>query len=488
MTHTQSAARAASLRCLALVLASAAIAWLLFIIGQYVRLMETAGAPEGSDPTTAISSAPYFNVAAVVVLSLGALLAKRRLAAYRALEADRSTLVAAVAGFAMIMVIVSAVLATWAVFALFLGGFFDGRSADDPAARIIDLYVPIVLYTALVVTLLLMGFVFPGRAAAPAEAAPSAAAPALPATAPAPADPRAGQRAVALAFATPIIAAAIALVLGLIVYDVTRTALEVWVWLVILVLIAVGVALGTAFARRGQDALGSQAPVAGAASVLNFVLVVVFAVAASSMSLGYGIAAVSGLSISPNLSLSAYADEQKFDETGVMPTEFVDPHISLWGSDLKRGSTATVDLEPGDAQPILTATVDGARWLSEETILRGEDLAPGAYVLTATGEAPDGQAITSTLRLTVTEGSTVVFPDGEASTDMPSVSRILPISAGWFFGDLLPAGLLLLLALCLLATTLRERNRARGGDTAAAPAAAPSPAAVDPARAPSGTE
>ncbi|MFC7766880.1 hypothetical protein [Leucobacter soli] len=315
-----------AIRCLALILGSAALAWLLFVAGQYVRLVEVSGPSQYDLQPERVTLAQYFYVAAVVVLGLGALFAKRRLAGLGAVSADRSTLVGPVSSFSGLVLIVASAIAVWAVLVLFLGGFFGVTEGGDPApvARIVNLYVPIVLYTALVVTLILLGFVFPpprAKHAPSADSGTTAAPAATPAAAPAESIPPTGahaagtvaadaqaatdaqhgdgQRAVALAFATPIIAAAVALVLGLIVYDVTRTALEVWIWVVILVIIAFGVLVGTRLARRGADERGAQAPIVAGATTLNFVLVIVFAIAAAGMSLGYAASAVSSLNVSP---------------------------------------------------------------------------------------------------------------------------------------------------------------------------------------------
>ncbi|MFC7766878.1 hypothetical protein [Leucobacter soli] len=51
-----------------------------------------------------------------------------------------------------------------------------------------------------------------------------------------------------------------------------------------------------------------------------------------------------------------------------------------------------------------------------------------------------------------------MFPDG-SSIDETEESRLLPITAGWVFDDLLPAGVMLALALAVIAVSLQTRNR-----------------------------
>ncbi|MFC7766879.1 hypothetical protein [Leucobacter soli] len=52
----------------------------------------------------------------------------------------------------------------------------------------------------------------------------------------------------------------------------------------------------------------------------------------------------------------------------------MNPRISLWGSDLKRGTDATVTLDPG-AETIATADAGRNRWVNAEADLP-EGLAP----------------------------------------------------------------------------------------------------------------
>ena len=452
------------MRSLAIIVIAAVVAWLLFIAGQYVELITSMQDDwEYGDPEP-LRFTQYFTVAAIVLLGLGALVAKRRLAPVRA-TAPRSALVDPVAHFASLTLIIAAVLAVWAVLMLFLGGFFNGSVEPAPLARTVNLYAPIVLYTALVVTLILAGFVFAPQVVpqiAP-QFVPQAATPAAVGAAPAEAPNR--QSLISLAYATPIIATAIGLVLGLVVYDLTRSSLQVWIWVAILAIVGAGVIAGSLLAVRGgaNGAPGVPAPpVAIGAQTLNFVLSVIFAVVVSGMSLSYGSSAVHGLSAFPSLSLSAFGESEKSiekpDGTGGA-ISIDDPLLTLWGSDLKRGSEVTVTLEPS-GRVLISKAVGGDRWVSAEQRWPS-DLAAGDYELVTRATAGDGEAIEFVLKATATSTSEVRFPDGSTSSHDAAQSRLSPVTAGWVFGDLLPAGLLLALALAVVVTTITARNRDR---------------------------
>ena len=471
MTTLTHASRRSAVSALALILGSAAVAWLLFTAGQYVDLVTTAGVVWDPDEPEQVRFAHYFTVAALVVLGIGALAAKRRLAKLRAQAEPRSALVDSVSQFSSIMLIVAAALSTWAVFMLFMDGFFTG-SEPAPLARVVNLYLPIVIYTALVVVLLLVGFVFsPAPAqvakaqmetavdpAAPAPTQTDSAAQAADAQQPYEAQPSQGsaQRSTAFAYAVPIVAAAIALVLGLIVYDVTRTALQVWVWVAILVIVGAGLLAGTVFARRAHAHAPSPHVVAGA-KILNFVFSVLFTVIVAGMSLTYGTSAVRDLSVWPQLSMDAFSDMSGDVQQNNGVDEAQDPSWNLWGSDLLRGSEATVTLEPG-GEVIATGRVDQSRWVSADGRLP-QGVQPGDYAVIARGTAADGEAVEVTMPITVVANGLVLFPEGTYVAHDIDDPKLLPATGGWFVRELLPAVLLLVLSLGVAATTMTNRNR-----------------------------
>ena len=175
-----------------------------------------------------------------------------------------------------------------AVFAIgtFLGAFNNYDSRDASAfVRIFGVYVPIILATAMVVTLLLLAFVFRQDAPDLPHAEKDQERSKL-------------QRAIGLAYASPIIGTAIAIIFGLIVYDTTKTTLDVWIWVVIQLIIAGSILLGTHFAVRARLAkpLPPRQRTTGAAAInINLVLSIVFGVVVTIMAFSYGIEGVGDL-------------------------------------------------------------------------------------------------------------------------------------------------------------------------------------------------
>jgi hypothetical protein len=101
----------------------------------------------------------------------------------------------------------------------------------------------------------------------------------------------------------PILATAAAIIFGLVVYDVTRTELEVWVWVIIQVIVVVGIVAGTRFASKAKAAKPTapkpRTALAAGASTLNFVLSIVFGAAVTIMSFTFGFGAVEKLRVWP---------------------------------------------------------------------------------------------------------------------------------------------------------------------------------------------
>lgn len=449
------ASRTTAIRALVLTMAAAVLAWALYVAGRYGELLHAVRNDVWVGSNEQVVLSRLLTVAAIAVLGLGALIAKRKLAAIRAGEGPRSRLVGSVALFTNVMVIVAAGLAAFVVLVLSLGGLFSIEEDPVPGARVVNIYVPIVLYTTLVVGLILFAFVF---SPAPSREAPTEEQTAEidePERQPEASPTR--QRTTALAYATPIIAAAVALLLGLIVYDLTRTMLEAWIWVLILVIVAAGVFAGTVLARRSEDASSPAPGIVTGAKYLNFVLTILFAVFASGLSLGYSTAAVYALNIAPSLSVYAYDDSEEFVDPGEGLVELREPLFDIWGYDLDSGSEVVVTLEPG-GENVLSIPVDRNRWANGEGELP-DGLEPGDYELHARALAPDDVPVEVSLRITVTASGGVVFPDGTDSYFETDGDRLLPITAGWVFGDLLPAGVLMLLGIAVTAGTITTRNR-----------------------------
>jgi hypothetical protein len=111
------------------------------------------------------------------------------------------------------------------------------------------------------------------------------------------------EKALGLGYAVPIIFTAIAIIFGLVVYDVTRTDLQVWVWVIIQVIIVSGILLGTRFSTKAKSAKAApprtRATLAAGAANLNFVLSIIFGVTVSFMSFTFGSMAIETLRVYP---------------------------------------------------------------------------------------------------------------------------------------------------------------------------------------------
>jgi len=184
-------------------------------------------------------------------------------------------------------------LVAGAVFALasFSGAWNSYSPSDDPIGlRLLNVYLPIVLATALVVFVILAAFVF--RKDAPDIPAGEKDE-----------DRKKLQRAIGLAYASPIIGTAFAIIFGLVVYDITKTTLDVWIWVIIQSMIAVSIIIGTRFAAQARSSKPlpvKQRRTGQAAVNLNLVLAIVFGAVVSLMAFAMGFQAISNLEVWPD--------------------------------------------------------------------------------------------------------------------------------------------------------------------------------------------
>ena len=178
--------------------------------------------------------------------------------------------------FAGLAVVLS--LVAGAVFAI--GTFFSsfGRGFGRPN-EFLEVYLPIILMTLVVVAGLLSATVYKKSSAEPG----------------APKDPR--KRALGLAWSLPILGTALALIIGLIAYG-NRREIETWVWVLIQAVILASVLLGTHFAVKARAAVrvAVKERVVGAGALnLNFVLSVIFGAVVVIMAFSYGMSAIDKL-------------------------------------------------------------------------------------------------------------------------------------------------------------------------------------------------
>ena len=264
------------------------LTWVLFMLGSYIDISapdttwDSKGEPTYPDP--AIQWQIYIFLLGITVFALVAL---RSLHAAVGLRASWDQPLAKSAHrFANLAVILS--LIAGAVFAVgnFLGAWNSFDQGGEPVwMRLVNVYLPIVLATTLVVYTLLSAFVFRKDAPDIPEGEKDL-------------DRAKLQRAVGLAYAVPVIGTAIAIIFGLTVYDITQTSLDAWIWVIIQAIIGLSIILGTTFASRARSAraLPPRERKSGVAAVnLNFVLSVVFGVVVLFMAFTLGFAGVSGL-------------------------------------------------------------------------------------------------------------------------------------------------------------------------------------------------
>ena len=287
------------------------IAWVMFMLAEYVqsRVQTTIYMDDGSvwypDPRFQLEIYLFFlGITAFAITAL----AGQKLALRIRTEND-SALALSAHRLNNLGVVLS--LAAGAIFAIgnFLGAWNSYEPTDDPIGlRLINVYVPIILATALVVYVILAAFVFRKDA------------PDLP-EGQADDERKALQRAVGLAYASPIIGTAIAIIFGLTVYDITNTTLDVWIWVIIQSIIAISIIIGTRFAAKAKSSkpLPVKPRRVGRAAVnLNLVLAIVFGVVVTFMAFTMGFQAISNLEVWPDWREGATLAERQ--KTMLAPT------------------------------------------------------------------------------------------------------------------------------------------------------------------------
>jgi heme/copper-type cytochrome/quinol oxidase subunit 2 len=285
-------------------------AWVAFmgavLVDLYVPQPTYDSMGNATFPEEIFHVAPYLFLLGISAGAICSRIGQQLALKARAQLGDDNKLARAAYRFATLGVIIG--LGAGAIFAIgnFMSAFntYSGR-AENLGLRLLNVYVPILLATALVVYVLLSAFVFrhdgvkntDGEKARMSEV----------------------QKALALGYAIPILATAIAIILGLVVYDITRTNLQIWVWVIIISIVASGVVLGTRFANKARTAKPEKpkpktALAAGAAS-LNFVLSIVFGASVSIMAFSFGAEAISKLRVWPEIPADC-----KFSECNPVPT------------------------------------------------------------------------------------------------------------------------------------------------------------------------
>lgn len=439
-------------RSLLIPLGAGVLSWVLFMVGLYADLFVqdvfADGERVGQDPPVAASTYIYF--AAVAIFAIAALWGQRIAISERVTQGPRSRPERSAHRFATLALIIGMGIAAVLAISTFLEGFGRADEQRDLLIRFGNVYGPILLYTALVVTVLLLGFVFRKDTLPKTTDQPDAQD-----------DGGAGlegRRDLGAAYAIPIIATAVALIFGLVVYDATGNSLEVWVWVAIQAVIGAGIVAGTIYGERaiaqGPTSLSSRSRITRGARGLSFVLSIVFAAVVGIMGFGYGASAIDSLRIQPYFFLDVLAGPNT-------PVENVDVGLTAW--DVEVGSTASITLEP-IGEVLLAETVEDTDYFYDTRPLPGS-LEPGDYVLVAEGTSADGRPLRQEVEITVTESGLVMWDtkrpyDAEWEQDN---EVIVDADGEWFIEDLLPALVLILLSLGSVYLTITERNRSARG-------------------------
>ncbi len=438
---------------LMVILSAAVVAWALFMLGIYTdlfieQLYDDSGQWIGRNPT--VTPSKYLFFAATAVFAVASVIAQRLSISQRLASGVEDRSPRSAHRFATLSIIVGLAVAAMIGISVFLEGF-SGNQNDGQALleRTLDTYLPIVLFTGLVVAVLLAAFVFrsdtlpkstdkvPDDAVDHEEVAGSGS-----------------QRDLGAAYAVPIVATAVALIFGLVVYDATGTSLDVWIWVIIQLLIGSGIVVGTIYGERavaqGPNSQSSRSRVTRSARGLNFVLSIVFGAIVTGMAFGYGGSAIDDLRSSPSFTLDIMAGPGA-------PLANVEVGVNGW--DLQDGSTVSMALDD-PAVTLLSDTVVDDGYYYESRPLPG-NLEPGDYLVTAQAISADGRVLTREREFTISDESEVfwVVDDTKMSRDMQEDTVISEPSGSWLIRSFVPSLVLLLIALSSVYFTLTERNR-----------------------------
>lgn len=265
--------------------------WKFFMFAIYAGLFvypiyDAQGMYQGDEQI--IRPSTYLFLSGIVTFGLLALYGQRLALRARSLAGVDDALARAAHRFTNFAVIVALVAGAFFAIGNFLGAFNTYIDREENlTVRLFDVYIPILLATGLVVYILLRAFVFRKQLVKGAKKERMSE----------------SEKALGLGYAVPIIATAIAIIFGLVVYDVTRTDLQVWVWVIIQVIIVSGILLGTRFSTKAKSAKAApprtRATLAAGAANLNFVLSIVFGVTVSFMSFTFGAMAIETLRVYP---------------------------------------------------------------------------------------------------------------------------------------------------------------------------------------------
>lgn len=276
---------------LVLPLVGVTVAWVAMMVAAYldlrVNFYTASGYPEGG----AVKGSTY------VVLTGLAVASGLALWGFKLVDAEHvkndSPLVRATYRFTGLAIVIALAFDVIFAFTTFISSLnASGVYYGTPPTlldRFLGVYLPIILVAGLIVFVLLQATLF--RKSSQIQEAETKG---MSET----------QKALAIGYALPIIGTALAVIIGIAVFDAQRTSVQGWTWVLILVLVGASIVLGTRFAAQARSAKPVvRAPrVVGAAGAvtLNYVLSVVFAGVVSIMSFTFGVTSVNGLANYPD--------------------------------------------------------------------------------------------------------------------------------------------------------------------------------------------
>ena len=281
------------------------VGWTLFMFAIYSDLFvfplyDSEGMYLGETQIVKIST--YLYLVGIVAFGLLALRGQQLALHAREIAGLEAPLPRAAHRFTNLTVVISLVGGSIYAIGKFLNAFNSfGQDNTNLLVRLLDVYVPIVLATILVIYILLRAFVYRKQIVKQTKKQGMSE----------------SEKALGLGYAIPILFTAIAIIFGLVVYDITRTYLQVWVWVVIQVIVALGILLGTRFSSKAKSAKAAPPRVrqtlAAGATNLNFVLSIVFGATVSIMSFTFGASAIESLRIWPEYVEPAEGEDPVFD-------------------------------------------------------------------------------------------------------------------------------------------------------------------------------
>lgn len=254
------------------------VAWLGMVLASVLDL------PFDYGSTPEVKASTYTVLAGLTLGSLLCLWAFKRADAAHA--SGETPLIRAEYRYAGLLIIIAMVFVAIFALATFMNSFNTYSIAGEPTpmGRFLGTYLPILLAAGLEVFLLLQSTLY-RKTSAVAESEGKGMSET--------------QKALAIGYALPILGTALAIIIGLIVYDIQGQKLENWSWVIIQLIIGSSIVLGTRSAAKARSAKPVvRAPrVVGAAGAvtLNYVLSLVFAGAVSVMSFGFATDAVTQL-------------------------------------------------------------------------------------------------------------------------------------------------------------------------------------------------